>query len=106
MLEYVAEQEKENTSFVPILPYEYMIYAPGYTELLDVIRIKEQEEIPRAENILENEQIRNSVLILNEFYKNGYLSWKAGIKVEICKNRRTLYNLSNRRNEQCNSKWE
>ena len=73
MLEYVAEQEKENTSFVPILPYEYMIYAPGYTELLDVIRIKEQEEIPRAENILENEQIRNSVLILNEFYKNGYL---------------------------------
>ena len=25
------------------------------------------------ENILENEQIRNSVLILNEFYKNGYL---------------------------------
>ena len=73
MLEYVAEQEKENTSFVPILPYEYMIYAPGYTELLDVIRIKEQEEISRAENILENEQIRNSVLILNEFYKNGYL---------------------------------
>lgn len=29
MLEYVAEQEKENTSFIPILPYEYMIYAPG-----------------------------------------------------------------------------
>ena len=79
MLEYVAEQEKENTSFVPILPYEYMIYAPGYTELLDVIRIKEQEEISRAENILENEQIRNSVLILNEFYKNGYLGDMATI---------------------------
>lgn len=44
-----------------------------YSLLLDTIRVKEGMEKPIAENLLNNEQVKESVLLLNEFHKNGLL---------------------------------
>ena len=73
ILTELSEKEKDNKAFVPLHSYEYMIYAPEYTEILDTIRVKEGMEKPIAENLLNNEQVKESVLLLNEFHKNGLL---------------------------------
>ncbi len=40
ILTELSEKEKDNKAFVPLHSYEYMIYAPEYTEILDTIRVK------------------------------------------------------------------
>lgn len=74
LLVQVAEGEKDNESFIPMLSYEYMIYAPGYTELLDTIRIKETGTMPVAENLLENQYVKDTTLLLNKFHEQGLLA--------------------------------
>lgn len=61
ILTELSEKEKDNKAFVPLHSYEYMIYAPEYTEILDTIRVKEGMEKPIAENLLNNEQVKESV---------------------------------------------
>ncbi|MFR2836273.1 MAG: hypothetical protein ACLTCI_06090 [[Clostridium] nexile] len=43
----VVEKEEENSDFIPLLPYEYMIYAPEYSALLDMIQVNEKDETLR-----------------------------------------------------------
>ena len=69
MIEYI-EKEKDNKAFVPLHSYEYMIYAPEYTEILDTIRVKEGMEKPIAENLLNNEQVKESVIVAKCCYGN------------------------------------
>lgn len=73
LLRKVAEKEQVNADFIPLLPYEYMIYAPEYSELLDMIQVNEKDGTLVAQNILENEEIRNNVRMFNAFRKEGLL---------------------------------
>ena len=74
LLVQIAEWEKNNENFIPMLSYEYMIYAPGYTELLDAIRIEETRTMPVAESLLENQHVKDTTLLLNEFHEEGLLA--------------------------------
>lgn len=73
ILREVAEKEEENSDFIPLLPYEYMIYAPEYSALLDMIQVNEKDETLEAQNVLENEEIRNNVFMFNAFREEGLL---------------------------------
>lgn len=73
ILREVAEKEHGNSGFIPLLPYEYMVYAPGYSAVLDMIQVKEKDGVLVAQNILKNEEIRNSVFMFNMLREEGLL---------------------------------
>lgn len=61
LLSEVLQKEGAESSIIPMLPYEYMMFLPEYSELLDGIRVRESGEKPVAENILKNQKVCRSI---------------------------------------------
>ncbi len=50
-----------------------MVYAPGYSAVLDMIQVNEKDGALVAQNILKNEEIRNNVFMFNMLREEGLL---------------------------------